>query len=242
MTCLFFVPSIDEPKARAMLAAMEAILETGPLAYRVEPNGRFHAVDDPAAWLVDRLAGHTSALICNGDEDEYASLMAVAIPPALVSGGERLIQMVVNFPDTPAYVERMPDLFAAFGPAAGAYWGIDMLGKASLAIADGAGRTPPDPMPLQPTSPSAAIPGRLAWTCYWSDEACRLLGFSPKNESDDEGDDARASLFARVTRVAGHGVVLQLTSDMLDLDRPAHLAVLTAIYDAFPPMAQKWGF
>jgi hypothetical protein len=217
-----------------MLAAMEAILQTGPLAYRIEPNGSFHAMDDPAAWLVDRLAGHTSALICNGDEDDYASLMAVAIPPALVSGGVPLVQMVVNFPDAPVYIERMPDLFAAFGPAAGAYWGIDMLGKASPGIADGAGRTPPDPMPLQPTSPSAAIPGRLAWICYWSDEACRLLGFSPA--------DARASLFARVTPVAGHGVVLQLTSDMLDLDRRAHLAVLTAIYDAFPPMAKKWGF
>ena len=217
-----------------MLAAMETILPAGPLSYRVEANSSFHAVDDPAAWLIARLAEHTSALVCNGNEDEYVSLMAVAIPPALVSGGEPLLQMMVNFPDTPAYVDRAPELFAAFGPAGGAYWGIDMLGKASLAIADGAGRTPPDPMPMWPTSPSAAIPGRLAWVCYWSGEACRLLGFSP--------DDARASLFARVTPAAAHGVVLQLTSAMLDLDRPAHLARLTAIYDAFPAIAQKWGF
>jgi hypothetical protein len=53
--------------------------------------------------------------------------------------------------------------------------------------------------------------------------------------------EPRATLFARGIPIQGHGVVLQLTEDLLDLDRPEHLTTLTAAYEAFPAIDNKWG-
>lgn len=217
-----------------MLAAIEATLPTAPLVYQTEASGRIQAVDAPGAWFADRLAGQAPALLCNGNEDEYVSLMAVGMAPALVSGGGPLVQVVVNVPEYPGFVERVPEVVRAFGPAAGAHWGVDTLGKAGFAIAKGAGRASSDSALPGPRALSALVPGRLGWVSYWSQETCRLLGFSP--------EDGRASMFARVSPVPGRGVVLQLTDDMLDLARPVHLAKLRAAYDAFPAIAKMWGF
>jgi hypothetical protein len=216
-----------------MLTAIESSLPTAPLQYRIAKTGSIHLVDDPGAWCAAHLARDTPAVICNGDENDYVGLMAVAMEAMSVPQGRPLVQVMVRFPWTPPFIKRLPDMFCTFGPGARAYWGTASSSETDFAIVKGAGRKSSDPGFPRPISPSVLIPGRLAWISYWSDATCRWLGFSPV--------DPRATLFARVIPIQGHGVVLQLTEDLLDLDRPEHLAALTAAYAAFPAIDNKWG-
>jgi hypothetical protein len=143
--------------------------------------------------------------------------------------------MLVKFPDTPEFAPHAPDLVRALGPAARAFRIMLSPSNTAVSILEGAGRSGPPPrsgISSEGNSPSA-IPRYFGWINYWSAESCRLLEFSP--------EDPRAALFAKVTPIEGHGLMLHLTDEPLDLGRPDHLAALTAAYHVFPAIDHARG-
>lgn len=77
--------------------------------------------------------------------------------------------------------------------------------------------------------PRGPLPG---WLNCWSLGTCAHVGFSLERHG---------ALFERVEELAGHGFLLQLTGDPLDLERPEHMARLEALCRALPALAHtEW--
>lgn len=77
---------------------------------------------------------------------------------------------------------------------------------------------------------AAAIPQGVEWTNYWSRETAETLGFS-------ESEHAR--LFYRWERGPRGSLVFQLTPEPIELDRPADIEALKAVYEAFPGLGGR---
>lgn len=77
---------------------------------------------------------------------------------------------------------------------------------------------------------SAAIPQGVEWANYWSLETAEALGFS---------EAAHAHLFYRYVRGPTGSVAFQLTPEPIELDRPADIEALKAVYDAFPALGGR---
>ncbi|MEM9490887.1 MAG: DUF5953 family protein [Myxococcota bacterium] len=223
MGCSFFADQMSETQYRSMLEVVEAVLPTPPLVYRIDTAGQIHQVDEPAAWFMAHLNDSIPTIFCNGleDDDEYVGLSVIPQPSPE-------FRAMVDWPWTEPYVERVFDLVRAFGPVSQAIWGAATMTTSGAALGRGAGRQAPipEPDPLRPFS--LRMPNRADWIAYWSEATCAAVDFGP--------DDARAGLFYRVEWLAGHGVVWQLTADSLDVDRPEHLAAVSALYRAFPAL------
>lgn len=232
LTCHIYTRVVNDTRFHAAIAATEATLPTEPLVYTFGDSPKPARLDDPGAWIRDKFLADDTGSISNANWQAFVRLFALPLLPDFVLEPEPQGKLVVDVPYTPEFTARMADLVRAVCPAAHAYWCHATPKTMSVRIKEGAGRK--NPPPSAHSAPrSAAIPWRLGWINYWSDESCRLLDFSP--------DDSRAKLFTRVEPIEGHGVVLHLTEEPLDLDQPEHLAALTAAYDAFPAISQAHG-
>jgi hypothetical protein len=232
MNLKLYMHDFDEAVAAVALAAIPRYLPTPPLIYYLEQGIERHEAEDPAAWMVAHAPTLEPAMLSNGQEDAFVGISAHLSTGEFFPEEEPRADMSISFPERPEYLAGVPALLRALGPAMRAYFGKSTPKDARWAIVRGAGNK----CPLPPGDPRSAytnplIPVSPGWVNYWSYETCELLGFSLER--------GHGALFARVEDLPGHGLFLQLTEELLDLDQPDHLARLEAVYDALPEMARK---
>ncbi|MEM9492862.1 MAG: DUF5953 family protein [Myxococcota bacterium] len=229
----FFTDMVDESRYRAMLSAIESTLPTGPLVYRITEAGEIARLAEPAAWFMSRLGDGAPSILCNGDAGEYVGFSVIPSPVlslhSLTADRPQIeFQLLLQWPWTSAYVAQTFALVRSFGPCASAHWGVVSDEDSTLALKRGIGRQSSASRSATLSPRPRLTPCWVSWIAYWSEATCAVLDFGP--------DDTRTELFHRVAWIAGHGVVLQLTADSLDVERPEHLAAISALYRAFPEL------
>lgn len=235
MNCFLFTPEFDQETAQAVLDGVEQTLPTPSVQYRVERTGELdfnlHTVELPAAWMSARaLITGRSSFLCNGRNDDCVAVSAKLMPAGLIVGGEQVFETVIDVPDAPRFITRVPDLIRTLARTSVAHYATATPQKAALAIIDGVGNHHPWPAGVRFRQGPARSPTMPAWANFWSLEACHNLGFKP--------DSNHRALFAQIDEIPERGWYLQLTDNPLDLEVPAHLAQLEALYKALPELAR----
>jgi len=233
VTIRMFAPALvagDERLAH-LVTRIEEIVPEHPLAYALDETG-FHPVTDRAGHLHTEFEREVSALLASRDPRDQilVNLMLHDLPHEIAPGRVHLLKISLRV-RTSSLLPRVPALLGAVGDAARANTGeaipssagdlCDPASEVSLrlpALADWRDLASP------------AVPTMLAWVSYWSDEACRLIGF----------DGTPAPWFYQATRYP-RGWLVQLTEAPLDVSRPDHVEILRAAYAALPEVGRFTG-
>jgi hypothetical protein len=224
ITFYLTTPAIDVLAIDTALSAMNECLPTRPLIYQIAGGGALRKVPEPALYAYEEMSTKNHGHLCNGQEDSPVTLTAQYVEARHVPDGQPLLDLMITVPQTPAFLDRGTRFLQTLCPA------IDALFGEASAPQTG-GRIARDFVGVWKEALSAAVPVLIGWLNYWSAETCHLLAF--------DLDGPKQRLFTEAHPCHGGGVVLRLTEDPLDLDRPEHLAALMAAYDAFPVIPRK---
>jgi hypothetical protein len=230
----------DDGRPLAAVEGMERALPGLRLAWRLSDAGKPILLSQRAAWLAESAADGEFGLLCNGDES-YPVTVGGQRESAIASPGrEPLLIVHAELPQDETVVAAAVNMLENVSEGVRARWGVVAPGPVRLVIAEQTGpksggpERPPHGLPmikLPWNIRSPRVPQYLGWLNYWSATTAEAIGFP---------DPARdAELLGSARRTASGGWVVSLTEAPLDLDKPAHVEALNAVYARFPEIGGR---
>ncbi len=212
----------EDERPLAIVRGMEHAFPGLRLDWEVSKEGRPIPLPHREAWLAAAASRRKLPLLCNGDERYPITVFGFEKPVGLSPAEQPRLEIHVEAPLDSSSMPVVANVLEAVAEGSRAFWG--------RVLPDGVGGKMAELLRHRARKDGAprGIPHHLGWLNYWSAATAKSLGFP------DPARDAEWLSLAR--RTATGGWVLQMTTDPLDLDDPAHLAVVLRAYARFPEM------
>ncbi|GMT99416.1 hypothetical protein KH5H1_35350 [Corallococcus caeni] len=242
LAVLVYAPALAGKDRRAIdsVHGIEKALPELRLECRLSKGGRPIALPQRDAWLIESIEDGGFPMVCNGDPSHPVTVWGRERDGLFSAGGQAQFEVHAKLPLDEPVITSAAAVLEGVAEGAGALWGRATPYDAAVDIASQTAPTlegPPAPRRGLPALKlfehirAPEIPYYLGWLNYWSAAAAQAIGF-PDPTRD-------AELLSRSRRTATGGWVVQLTSEPLDLDNPAHLDALLRAYERFPEIGGR---
>jgi hypothetical protein len=239
---IVYAPALASKDERvpAVALGLERALPGLRLAWTITDEGKIVPLLEHDSWVAEAGALEALPMLCNDDENHLVTLSGWERPVGISSGGRPQFEFHAELPLEATVISAAMDVLEGIGEGARAFWGHASPQLLAAEFARQTRHSASDPdfterglpsIKLPEDIPSPELPHYLGWLNYWSAAAARVLRFP---------DPARdADLLSRSRRTATGGWVVRLTDAPLDVDNPAHLAVLRRAYERFPEIGGR---